>query len=127
MIEQKININEEPKKNLEMYQALLEVDQQERRIQTNQGYTRAYIISLIFPPLGIYYFFKYLFFAQGTNDDIKAAVISLMLTVAAIVLSIWSLTSIFQQMIPASSSPSLELLKKSASPANIQELIKLYE
>ena len=129
MIEQKVGVIEsvEPKKDLEAYSALLEVNQQERRIKMTQRYTHAYIVSLLFPPLGVYYFFKYVFFATGTNNDIKAGVISLALTVAAIVISIWSFTSLFQQMIPASSSPSLELLKKSVSPANMKELIKLYQ
>lgn len=126
MIEQKGEIVE-PKKDLDAYRALLEVDQQERRIKIHEGYMRAYVVSFLFPPLGIYYFFKYLFFANGTNDDIKAGVISLALTIGAIVLSIWSFTSLFRQISPNSPSQSIDLLKNSASPENVKEMIKLYQ
>ena len=125
MIEQK-NESGEPKKDLEAYKALLEVDLQERRIKETQGYTRAYIVSLLFPPLGVYYFFKYVFFANGTNEDIKAGVISLVLTGAVIVLSVWAFASLLQQLNPAGSSQSIDLLKKTVAPENAKELIKLY-
>jgi len=126
MIEQK-NESGEPKKDLEAYKALLEVDLQERRIKETQGYTRAYIVSLLFPPLGVYYFFKYVFFANGTNEDIKAGVISLVLTGAVIVLSVWAFASLLQQLNPAGSSQSIDLLKKTVAPENAKELIKLYQ
>jgi len=124
MIEQKIE-TVEPKKDLDAYQALLEVAQQERRIKTNQGYTHAYVVSFLFPPSGIYYFFKYLFFANGTREDVKAGIISLALTVGVIVLSIWSFAALFQQLSPGGSS--LDQLKNTASPENMKELIKLYQ
>lgn len=117
----------EQKKDLEAYKALLEVDLQERKIKETQGYTRAYIVSLLFPPLGIYYFLKYLFFANGTNEDIKAGVISLALTVAVIFLSIWAFAGLLQQLSPAGSSQSIDLLKKTVAPENAKELIKLYQ
>lgn len=121
-------VTQEPKKDLEAYGALLEVANQERRLKINQGYTRAYIVSFLFPPVGIYYFFKYLFFANGTNEDIKAAVISLVITVAVIVIGIWSFVGLFQTMSPGSgSSQSLDLLKKTAAPENVKEIIKLYQ
>jgi len=125
MIEQK-NESGEPKKDLEAYKALLEVDMQERKIKETQGYTQAYIVSLLFPPLGVYYFFKYLFFANGTNEDIKAGVISLVLTGVVIVLSVWAFAGLLQQLSPAGPSQSIDLLKKTVAPENAKELIKLY-
>lgn len=127
MIEQKININEEPTKNLEAFGALIEVDQQARQIKTRQGYTKAYVMSFLFPPIGVYYFFKYLFFGSGTTADVKAGVISLALTVASIVVNIWSMAALFGQLAPSGGGQSLDLLKKSATPENIKELIKLYQ
>lgn len=129
MIEQKVGVIEsvEPKKDLEAYSALLVVDQQERRIKINKGYTHAYIISLLFPPLGVYFFFKYLFFANGTNEDIKAGIISLVLTVGVIVLSIWMFAGMFQQTSPVDPSQSFDQLKKTVAPENVKELIKLYQ
>ncbi len=117
----------EPKKDLEAYSALLEVDQQERRIKINKGYMHAYIVSLLFPPLGVYFFFKYLFFANGTNEDIKAGIISLILTVGVIVVSIWMFAGIFQQTSPIDSSQSFDQLKKTVAPENVKELIKFYQ
>jgi hypothetical protein len=126
MIEQKTEVIE-PKQDLEVYQALLEVAQQERRIKTNQAYTHAYVVSFLFPPSGIYYFFKYLFFANGTSEDVKAGVISLALTIGVIILSVWSFAALFQQLSPGGSSQSLDQLKNTTSPENMKELIKLYQ
>jgi hypothetical protein len=126
MIDQKIN-QSVPTKNIEAFGALLEVDQQARQIKTRQSYVKAYVISLLFPPLGVYYFFKYLFFADGSTADIKAGVLSLALSVISIVVSIWSFAALFGQLVPGSSSQSIDLLKKTATPENIKELIKLYQ
>lgn len=126
MIDQKIEVIE-PKKDLEPYRALLEIAQQERHIKENQGYIRAYAVSFLFPPFGVYYFFKYLFFANGTNEDIKAGVISLVLTVTVILLSIWAFAGLFQQLSPVGPSQSIDLLKKTVAPENAKELIKLYQ
>lgn len=126
MIEQETNVPK-PSEDLAPYGALLEVAQQERRIKEKQGYMHAYVISVLFPPMGLFYFFKYLFFANGTREDVQAGVISLTLTVAAIVLSIWSLAALLQQASPTGAGSTMDLLKKTSSPENMKELIKLYQ
>lgn len=118
----------ESEKNRKAYGALLEVASQEKKLKVSQGYIKAYGISFLFPPMGVYYFIKYLFFADGTSNDIKAGVIALFLTVISVVISVWSLAAFFGQLLPTgSSTQSLELLKKSASPENIKEIMKLYQ
>lgn len=111
--------NSEPTKNLEAYGALLEVDSQERKLKASQGYTKAYVVSFLFPPLGVYYFFKYLFFATGSLEDVRTSVISLTLTVASILVSIWSMAVLFKQITPGGASV--------ITPDNIKEIIKLYQ
>lgn len=86
-----------PQKNLEAFQALLEIDEKERDIKRKEGYMKAYVQSALLPPIGLYYFFKYLFFANGTKEDIHAGMISLALTVILGLISIWATVSMFKQ------------------------------
>ena len=48
------------------------LDSKEKEIKSSQGHGKAYVISILFPPMGIYYFVKYLFFTGG-DTAIKAA------------------------------------------------------
>ena len=59
------SIPTEPKKNIEAYQALLELDEKERGLKSKQGYSKAYMLSLLFPPLGVYYFLNIYFLWAG--------------------------------------------------------------
>ena len=73
----------------EAFKALLELDEKERNIRNREGYYKAYVLSLLIPPIGIYYFFKYLLFGNGNSEDIKAGVLSLVITIVSLLLSIW--------------------------------------
>lgn len=125
MVEQQ-NIPIEPKRNIEAFQALLELDEKERNLKSRQGYSKAYMLSLLFPPLGIYYFFKYLFFSNRTNDDVKAGFISLILTIIAAFLSIWISISLFKQVSPTTPQNS-DLLKEFITPENQKEMKSLFQ
>ncbi|MEK7079069.1 MAG: hypothetical protein AAB929_03275 [Patescibacteria group bacterium] len=126
MLEQdKVSI--EPKRNIEAYQALLELDEKERGLKSKQGYSKAYMLSLLFPPIGIYYFFKYLFFVGGSEEDIKAGFISLALTTFAIIVSIWLSVSLFKQVSPLSPSQSSDLLKEFITPENQKQMKSLFQ
>lgn len=116
----------EPKKNLEAYAALLEVDAQERNVKARDGYMKAYVMSVLLPPLGIYYCAKYLFFSNGTMDDMKAGVISLALTLASLGIGVWISIGMFKQLVPAGSG-GIDSLKDLTVPANQREIIKLYQ
>ena len=121
------SIPTEPKKNIEAYQALLELDEKERGLKSKQGYSKAYMLSLLFPPIGIYYFFKYLFFVGGSEEDIKAGFISLALTTFAIIVSIWLSVSLFKQVSPLSPSQSSDLLKEFITPENQKQMKSLFQ
>ncbi len=110
--------SQQPEQNKEAFEALIELDNKERSFKRREGYMRAYIISVLFPPLGAYYLIKYLFFANGTPEDMKAGVISLVLTIASLVLTAWIFGAMFNQV--SSLSPQgNSVLKDFITPANM--------
>ena len=112
------------KKELLEFGALFEMERKEKELKAKQGYTRAYFISIVLAPLGIYYFIKYVFFSNGTKDDIKAGFISLILTIITLLLSMWLLTAVFQGMNTLSPG-STDMLKQLTLPDNQKELKNL--
>jgi len=106
-----------PSKNIEAFQALLEIDAKERKMKEQSGRTKSYVLSVLIPPIGVYYCVKYVFFSRGTEEDIRAGFISLALTVVSGLVSIWLMSSMFAQM------SSLGI----PQDGNIQEIQKLYQ
>lgn len=51
------------KKKVMLVEALAQLEKKEKLIQSSNEYKKAYFWSIVVPPIGIYYFFKYLFFA----------------------------------------------------------------
>lgn len=117
----------EPIKNKEAFQALLTLDEKERTIKSRQGYWRAYMWSVFFPPIGIYYLIRYVFFANGTNDDIKAGITSLILTIISLLLSMWLFNVLFKQSSLLIPSQGNSILKELITPANQKSLNDLYK
>ncbi len=93
-----------------------------RNIKSKQSYLSVYILSVLLPPIGVYYFFKYLFFASGTKSDRRAGFICLFLTIAAIAVGIWIPTLLFNQVTSITGSQGSEMLKELITPANQKEL-----
>ncbi|MBI3366749.1 hypothetical protein HY041_03930 [Candidatus Roizmanbacteria bacterium] len=124
MIEQ--TIQTESIKNKEAIQALLTLDKKEQTIKSGQGYLKAYIWSILLPPIGIYYLIKYVFFANGTNDDFKAGLTSLILTIISLLLSTWLLSFFFRQVANLMPSQGVDTLKELITPANQKMLKDLY-
>jgi len=125
MIEQVIS--PAPINNKEAFQALLTLDEKERTVKSRQGYVRAYIWSVLLPPIGIYYLIKYVFFANGTTEDIKAGLTSLILTVISLLLSIWLFGLFFKQATYLMPSQGSDTLKELITPANQKILKDLYQ
>ena len=121
------DVNKEQITNKEAFRALIEIDEKERTFQARQGYWMAYIWSVLLPPLGIYFFIKYLFFANGTRDDFKAGTVSLVLTVISLLLSIWLFGLFFKQATSAIPSPDSNILKELITPGNQKALKDLYQ
>jgi len=116
MIEQ--TIVTKPIQNKEAFQALLTLDEEERSVKSRQGYWRAYIWSVLLPPIGVFFFIRYVFFANGTNDDIKAGFMSLALTIISLLLSIWLFSLFFKQATSTIPSQGSDVLKELITPAN---------
>ena len=121
------DVNKKQITNKEAFGALIEIDEKERNFQARQGYWMAYIWSVLLPPLGIYFFIKYLFFANGTRDDFKAGIVSLVLTVISLLLSIWLFGLFFKQATSAIPSPDSNILKELITPGNQKALKDLYQ
>jgi len=113
------------KPNLEAYQALLEIDESERTFKRRQGYNAAYAMSLLIPPVGVFFFFKYLFFETGSRDDIKAGCISLGLTITSLLLSLWLMGVFFSQATSALPNQGGDALKEFITPGNANKMINV--
>lgn len=125
MIEQKTS--DEYAKKLELVQAEAQLASKEKEISSSQGYGKAYAVSVLFPPVGIYYFIKYLFFNGGGEESVKAGVISLMLTITSLFISFWILAVLFKGTTSSLPQQDLQMLKDLATPGNQKKLIDLYK
>lgn len=111
---------------LELFQAMAQLDSKEKEINSSQGYIKAYLWSVLIPPIGIYYFVKYVFFAGREEGNIKAGIISLILTLLSLFLSFWLMANLFKQTTFGIPSQNLQILKDLAAPDNQKKLLQLY-
>lgn len=114
-------------KNLEAFQALLEVDERERSFKERQGFITAYVLSVLLPPFGIYFCIKYIFFSNRTPDEIRAGLISLGLTVASLLLSVLAINILFSVPGVKPSPAEYDTLKQFVTPANMQQFKDLLQ
>ncbi|MDO8497316.1 MAG: hypothetical protein Q7S61_02105 [bacterium] len=116
-----------PKPNLEAYGALIELDQKEHNFKARNAYFKGYLWSILLPPIGIYYFIKFVFFSNGTPEDIKAGIVSLVLTIVVFILSIWLSFYMFKQTTSSLSPESSKFLQELITPGNQNSLKDLYK
>jgi len=114
------------KDKLEFVQAMAQLDSKEKEIKSSQGYIKAYLWSILIPPIGVYYFVKYVFFAERNEKNIKAGIISLILTLASFFLSFWLMAILFKQTISGIPPENLQILKDLTVPDNQKKLIQLF-
>ena len=113
-------------KKIDAFNAQWQIDNQEQTLKRNTGYLKAYILSIFLPPVGIYYFIKYIFFGDKSNENRRAGIWSLILTIVSIMLSIWTMQLFFQQVIPPKSQ-NMEILKELITPENQKSIQKLFQ
>jgi len=113
------------KNKFELIKAMAEIESKGKQVQLAQGYIGAYLWSVLIPPIGIYFFIKYIFFADGETENIKAGIISLVLTLLSFFLSLWLLTGLFKQVASPIPLPNSEILKDLAEPNNQKNLFEL--
>lgn len=116
-----------PTKNIEAFQALLEIDEKERSIKTRQGYTKAYFWSVLLPPIGVYYFVKYLVFSSRTPDDIKAGWVSLVLTIISLLVTALLLMGLLNQAVSPNPQQINNTLHEFTSPENQKSMKELFQ
>lgn len=126
MIEEQTNPANHPEKNLEAYKAFLQLDQQEQILKAKGGYLKSYVLIVFLPPIGLYYFLKYFFFAERSFANRKAAMICLALTVISLILNIWIIQLFFSQFVPAKSQ-NLNFLEELITPENQKTLQQLMQ
>ena len=112
------------KNKVEMFTAMAELRAKEKAIHVSQGYGKAYLWSVLFPPIGIYYFIKYIFLGDGTQEAFKAGVVALVLTLISLFVSLWMLGGMFSQA-AGGSSQATQMINNLAVPANQKELIQI--
>jgi len=107
-----------PKPNLEAFQALAELDTKERNLKAQGNYMKAYVLSALLPPIGLFYFIKYVFFSDGDSEAIKAGIVSLIITIISLLLSIWFVAVFFKQASSSIPSEDINSLKELITPEN---------
>jgi hypothetical protein len=115
------------KHKLELFQAMAQLDSKEKEIKSSQGYGKAYLLSILIPPVGVYYFVKYVFFTDGEEENIKAGIISLSLTLVSLFLSFWLMAILFKQTTSGVPSQNLQMLKDLTVPDNQKNLLQLFK
>lgn len=121
-----INITTEPNKKLEAVQGLIELDAKEKALKNKKGYLHAYVLSILLFPFGLFFFFKYLFFSDRTEEDVKAGIISLIITIVIFFLGLWFANYSIQQMNLINPNSST-ILKDLIVPSNLKDLKQLFQ
>src|SRR3989338_5339932 len=106
--------------------AILELNNQQQKLKSKTNHLKAYMVSVFFPPFGLFYFIKYFFFGEGSFDDRKAAIICVVLTVVSIVVSVLTLQMFFNQAINLNDQ-NLNVLKELITPENQNTLRELFQ
>jgi hypothetical protein len=125
MIDQQVNDNYH--KKLQFFKAMSELDIKEKKLRLTQEFIKAYFISVIIPPIGMYYFVKFVFFTESSDNYIKAGIISLVLTLLSLFLSLWLMVILFKQSTSTISPNDNQMLKDLMVPDNQKELFQLFK
>lgn len=127
-MEEQINIGStnQPVGNVDAYKAILEMEQQKQNLKAKESFLKSYIWSVLLPPIGIYFFIKYFFFADGSPSSRKAAVINLVLTIVSLILNIWGIQVLLNQVV-SSNGQDLNSLKELTNPENQKSLQQLLQ
>ena len=110
-----------------LFQAMAQLDSKKEEIKSSQKYVKAYIISFLLPPLGIYYFVKYTLLAGGEGKNIRPGIISLMLTAVSFFLSFWLMANFIKQSTSSVNLNSHQILEDLMIPENQKELLQLFK
>ena len=119
--------SEEYKKKLAFAQALADLNVREKEVKKKGSYGKAYFWSAVLPPIGVYFFIKYAFFAGGEEGAKRAGIISLVLTLASILFTLLFSAIILNQALSMIPGANLQILQELSSPEKQKELLQLYK
>ena len=119
--------SEEYIKKVAYAEAMADLVAKEKEINRKKGYGKAYFWSFFLPPIGLYYFIKYLFFSEGEGESIRAGVISLVLTLVSILISVLFFATILNQASSVVPGADLQMLKDLTTPEKQKEILQLYK
>lgn len=113
-------------KNLDPYKAILEIEDQNWNLKAKKNNQKAYIWSVLLPPIGLYYFVKYLFFPDGESSSIRTGVICLVLTLISLFGNIWFI-QLFLNQSAGGDVKNLDTIKELITPENQKSLQQLLQ
>ena len=119
-----ITPNEAYEKKRQYFEAMAVMTAEEKKLQST-NFLATYIWSLLLPPIGLYFFVKYVFFGDGEPNRRRAGVIALVITIISAVLSLW-VTSLLFSSVTATSGDSGSV-PRLLQPENQKSLIDLYK
>lgn len=123
---ERLNLSTDQDKKLEAYKAIVAMDQQKESFKEKENFWKAYLWSVLIPPIGVYYFIKYFFFDDATSDRRKAGVISLVLTIISLIVNVWLIQVFFSQTI-GGNNQNLNTLEELITPGDRNDLQKLLQ
>jgi|GEM_PF-1593768 len=117
----------EYQKKLAFAEAMTELDTKEKTLASSGIYAKAYLLSVFIPPIGVYYFVKYVFFSGGDEKCVKAGIVSLVLTLISLFFSLLFMNGFAGQITTGTSQKNTKMLNELSAPKNQQQLLDLYK
>jgi hypothetical protein len=114
-------------KRLNLVRAMTTVDTEENKKKSSPGYMKAYVWSVLIPPIGIYYFIKFVFFTEGAEGNVMAGIISFFLTIFSFFLSVWMLGVYLKQSTSSIPLQELKTLENLIRPENQKQILDLFK
>ncbi len=112
---------------VQTFEAMAEMSKKEQEAKNAEHYFKAYLWSFLLPPIGIYYFVKYVFFQNNGSEDVKAGTISLVITLVTLIASIVSLSVLLHQTASVLPKSDSKILQELITPENQKTLQQLYK
>src|SRR4030042_4876172 len=126
-MDQQMQVTPNKISNLQAYQAFSQIENQKETLKAKEGCWKAYLMSVLLPPIGIYYFIKYFFFADEDNAKM-IGILSIVLTAVSLVLNIWMIKMFFNQSINnVKNNQNLNMFKELITPENQNSLRELLQ
>ena len=111
---------------LKLFQAMAQLDSKTKEIKSARSYSKAYLLSTLIPPLGLYFFVKYALLKHGTEKNVKAGTIAIVLTIVSLLLSLWLVTGFFNRETSIITPEDTQILEDFMNPKNQKELLQLF-